>query len=120
MNDLISIELNELRFRARHGLYPEEKKTGNEFEVNLTVSFVPVAGTITDIADTVDYGRLYELVKKEMNKPRHLLETLAMEITEIIHLSFPQIRKIEIAITKLQVPITQFNGTTTVKLEKEF
>jgi dihydroneopterin aldolase len=43
-----------------------------------------------------------------------------MEITEMIHLSFPQIRRIEIAVTKLQVPITQFRGTTTVRFEKEF
>ena len=30
------------------------------------------------------------LLKDEMQKPRDLLETFVMEVTEIIHLSFPQ------------------------------
>lgn len=120
MNEIINIELNQLRFTACHGLYPEERKTGNEFEVNLIVSFIPASGTITGIADTVDYGRLFDLVKKEMNHPRHLLETLAMETAEVIHLSFPEVKRIEIAITKMQVPIVKFRGTTSVRFVKEY
>ena len=38
MAGMISIELKRLRFLAYHGLYAEEKKTGNEFEVNLVVN----------------------------------------------------------------------------------
>jgi len=37
MGELISIQLKELRFFANHGLYPEEQKIGNEFDINLTV-----------------------------------------------------------------------------------
>jgi dihydroneopterin aldolase len=36
---VITIELKQLRFLAYHGLYAEERKTGNEFEINLSVSF---------------------------------------------------------------------------------
>lgn len=120
MNELISIELKGLHFIANHGLYPEEQKTGNEFEVNLTVSFVPSSGTITGIADTIDYARLYELLKKEMNHSRHLLETLAMEITENIHLSYPVSKKIEISIRKIHVPILNFRGHACVHFVKEY
>ena len=120
MNELISIELKQLRFLAYHGLYPEEKKTGNEFEVSLIVSYEPVSGTITGIADTVDYARLYELLKKEMQHPRHLLETLVMEIAEDIHISFSQVKKIEIAVTKLHVPVAKFTGTAGVRYQKEY
>ena len=120
MNGLITIELKELHFYAYHGLYAEEKKAGNEFEINLTVSYSPVSGTITGISDTVNYAELYALLKKEMQHPRHLLETLMMEVTEAIHLSFPMIKKIEISITKLHVPIVQFTGTAAVRFVKEF
>jgi dihydroneopterin aldolase len=55
-----------------------------------------------------------------MQKPRHLLETFLMEVAEIIHASFPQIKKIEISITKLHVPISKFTGTAGVRYSKEY
>jgi 7,8-dihydroneopterin aldolase/epimerase/oxygenase len=117
---VITIELKRLRFFAYHGLYAEERKTGNEFEINLSVSYQPSSGTVTDISDTVDYAVLYEMLKKEMQDPRHLLETFLMEVAEIIHASFPQIKKIEISIAKLHVPITKFTGTAGVRFVKEY
>lgn len=120
MNELISIELKELRFTANHGFYPEEQKMGNEFEVNLIVSFIPVSGTITGLGDTIDYTQLFELVKREMSHPRHLLETLVMEISESIHLTFPQIKKVEVSVKKLHVPIVKFRGNIAVSFIKEY
>ncbi|MBL7731144.1 MAG: dihydroneopterin aldolase, partial [Chitinophagaceae bacterium] len=35
MPGTITVSLHKLIFRAYHGLYPEERKTGNDFEVNL-------------------------------------------------------------------------------------
>jgi 7,8-dihydroneopterin aldolase/epimerase/oxygenase len=116
----ITVELKGLHFYAYHGLYAEEKKTGNEFEVNLSVVYEPVSGTVTDISDTVNYAKLYALLKTEMAKPRHLLETFVMEVAEMIHISYPQVKKIEISITKLHVPIAKFIGTATVAYAKEF
>ena len=107
----ITIELKNLLFFAYHGLYAEEKKTGNQFEVILTVDFIPGTDIITDMTSTVNYEQLYALLKAEMQKPRDLLETLIMEVAEHIHSSFPQITKIEISITKLQPPIVGFTGT---------
>lgn len=117
---MITIELKQLRFLAYHGLYAEERKTGNEFEINLSVAYQPPSDTITGISDTVNYSGLYELLKTEMQNPRHLLETLVMEVAEVIHLSFPQIKKIEISITKLHVPIAKFTGTAGVRFSKEY
>ncbi len=120
MDGLMTIELKNLRFHAFHGLYIEETKTGNEFEVNLAVSFLPASGTITGITDTVNYGELYQLLKTEMQKPRQLLETLAMELSELIHAAYPRVIKIEISITKLHIPVTKFTGSAGVKFVREF
>jgi 7,8-dihydroneopterin aldolase/epimerase/oxygenase len=120
MSGLITIELKQLRFLAYHGLYAEERKTGNEFEIDISVAYQPASGTITGISDTVNYSGLYALLKTEMQKPRHLLETFVMEVAEVIHLSFPQIKKIEISITKLHVPIAKFTGTAGVRYEKDY
>lgn len=120
MSGLITIELKQLHFHAFHGLYAEERKTGNEFEINLAVSYVPPAGTITDISDTINYAQLYTLLKVEMQQPRDLLETFLMEVAEKIHASFLQIKKIDISITKLHAPIAKFIGTVGVKYSKEY
>ena len=120
MQHIITIELKQLHFYAYHGLYPEERKIGNEFEVNLAVSYLPSSGTVTDISDTVNYVQLYELLKVEMQTPRYLLETFLMEITEKIHVSFGQIKKVDIAITKLHPPIVKFTGTVGIKYSKEY
>jgi len=120
MSNIITVELKGLRFYAYHGLYAEEKKSGNEFEVDLSVSSEPVSGTITDISEIVNYAKLFALLKSEMAKPRHLLETFVMELAEMIHASYPGIKKIEISISKLHVPIAKFIGTASVRYTKEF
>ena len=38
MKTVLTVYLNEVRFFAYHGLFEEEQKTGNEFEVNFAVS----------------------------------------------------------------------------------
>ena len=119
MNELITVKLNRLRFYGFHGLYLEEKKIGAEFDISLEVSFSP-AGKITSLEETVDYAKLYHFVKEEMQQPHELLETLAMEITTRIHLSFPGVKKIEIAIVKLHVPVSGFSGEAVVKYCKEY
>jgi len=120
MSAAITIELKGLRFYACHGLYAEERKTGNEFEVYLAVAFIPDSGIISHLDDTVNYASLYSLLKTEMQNPRDLLETFVMEMTEIIHRSFPRIKKIQLSVTKLHPPIPQFTGTVGVSYSKDY
>lgn len=116
----MTIELKGLHFFAYHGLYAEERKTGNEFEVNLYVTYATGAETITNLNATVNYSQLYRLLKAEMQNPRGLLETFVMEVADIIYSTFPQIKKVETSITKLQPPIAGFKGTVGVKYYKEY
>jgi dihydroneopterin aldolase len=116
MNGWLLIELKQLRFYAFHGLYPEEKKTGNEFEVNLAVFHQPAKQLITDITDTINYADLYELVKKKMKQPVELLETLCMSIANDIFYKYPVVQKVDISISKLTPPIAGFAG----KVETRF
>lgn len=119
MAAVMTIQLNQLRFFAKHGLYAEELKTGNEFEVNLSVGHIPAEDIITDISATVNYVKLYELVKSRMQQPSALLETVAMEITEAIFAAFPGVKKTELSITKLHPPIAGFTGNVGIKYCKE-
>ena len=120
MHNLLTIELRSLRFFAYHGLYEAEKKTGNEFEVGLFVEYAPAQGIITDIRETINYVQLYAQLKEEMEKPRELLETLAMEIVENMQAAFPMIKHCSIRITKLHPPIAGFTGTVGISYKKDF
>lgn len=120
MSELITIELKQLRFFAFHGLYPEEKKSGNEFEISIAVTRSNKSVVITELSETLNYADLYELVKKEMKKPRALLETLAMELVQLIHLSFEGVKKVDIEVYKLHLPIKRFSGTAGVRYSKSF
>ncbi len=114
---MISIHLQNLQFKAFHGLYAEEKVLGNIFEVNLTVKYQPEILPIINIDQTINYQNLFEIVEKRMNVATELLETLVTLISNDIETAFPYIRHIEISITKKNPPIKGFNGNVAVSFE---
>ena len=120
MPGMMTVELKQVRFFAYHGLYPEERKTGNEFEVNLSVSFEPAEGEVNDIGATVNYAALFDLVKRQMEKPAGLLESLVISIAADIKAAFPQTKKISVAVAKLHPPIAKFTGQVCVTFQKEY
>ncbi|MES1222014.1 MAG: dihydroneopterin aldolase [Bacteroidota bacterium] len=116
----IVVELSHLRFFAFHGLYEEEKKTGNEFEVNVKVSFKTPETIINKLHDTINYVRLHAIVNEMMQHPEKLLETVAMKIVERIHEEFLFATHAEIQIVKLHPPIINFRGNVAVSYKKDF
>ena len=120
MSDLFTISLNNVRFRAYHGLYPEERQKGNDFVVNMQVSFMPVSGTIVSLDDTIDYAVLFEIINTSMQQPVDLLETLIQTIAQNVHQKFPQVKKLSVSVEKLNPPIDKFSGTAEVKYSREY
>jgi dihydroneopterin aldolase len=120
MTDSIQIKLNELRFYSFHGLFPEEKILGGEFEVNVIVKFATPATIIDSIHQTPNYVSLFNLIKEEMKIPRELLETIAMSIGKGIKIQFPVTDYVRVSIKKLHPPIKQFVGNVEVVFEKDF
>jgi 7,8-dihydroneopterin aldolase/epimerase/oxygenase len=120
ISSVVIISLKQLRFFAHHGLYEEERKVSNEFIVDLEVGFDAPSPIVTKMSETINYIKLYELVKKRMLQTTDLLETLAMSITEDIHQSYPQVKKVSIAITKKYPPVINFSGNVAVSYEKDF
>lgn len=120
MNGIMTIAIRDVRMHAFHGVYAEERKTGHSFLIDLSVDFKPASGTITALSETIDYVKLYQFLKKEMEQPRALLETLVMELAEHIHQAFHGICQVDISITKTSPPITGFAGKVGVKYSKSF
>ncbi len=114
-----TIHLDKLVLWGHHGLYAEEIKSGQWFEIDIDFSFssdVPV----TTIDQTIDYSKVYAWVKERMLTPTPLLETLSDDLIEGIRGICPSIERIKITIFKQQPPISFFQGRVGVTNEKKF
>lgn len=114
MPNLLTISLSNVRFRAYHGLYPEERQKGNDFVVNMQVGYEPRSGIIQSLDDTIDYASLFEIINATMQRPVDLLETLVQTIAAEVHQAFPQVRSMDVSVEKLNPPIDKFTGTVSV------
>lgn len=100
------ISLEGLEFHAFHGVYPHERESGNWFEVDISVEADIRESAIEDeLEKTVNYERLYQYVKDEMEKPSKLLETVAEKITERVLRDIPEVSVVEVKIAKVNPPI---------------
>ena len=120
MTDLVTICLNNVRFRAYHGMHLEERQKGNDFVVNMQASFQSNVGTIISLDDTIDYAALFDIINTTMQKPVDLLETLVQNIANAAHQKFPQLKEVTVSIEKLNPPIDKFSGSAAVKYSKQF
>ena len=98
--------LREVRFHAFHGVMPQERKVGADFTVSLKVGIDLSAPMVTDsVADTLNYATLYEVVKKAMAQPSQLLEHAAGRIGRDVIAAFPQVKTVDVMLTKLNPPM---------------
>jgi dihydroneopterin aldolase len=114
----MTIQLNNVHFFGYHGLYKEERIIGNNFIVNLYIKYTPNKNRITAIQETIDYVKVYDLVKNRMQTPTPLLETIIDDIINTIFLQFPIAQKVNVQITKEKIYVDNINGNMSVSLTK--
>jgi 7,8-dihydroneopterin aldolase/epimerase/oxygenase len=101
-----SIALEGLEFHAFHGVYPHERESGNYFEVDIAVETDFTVGALhDDLSGTVNYESLFSIVKSEMDRPSHLLETVAAQIIQKTFSELPAVMSVSVKISKLNPPI---------------
>lgn len=100
------IELTGMRFEAFHGCLPEEREKGNVFVVDFSCNYdLQKASESDDLADTMDYGAVYDIVAREMAEPSNLLENVAWRIARSIRASFPEAADIRVCVSKRNPPV---------------
>lgn len=100
------IKLYNMRFHAFHGVLPQERITGADFEVNLEIEAdVTDACESDDVRDTVNYAEVYDLIKEEMDVPSDLIEHVAGRIYLKIKDHFTQIKRLEVRVAKHHPPV---------------
>lgn len=100
------IFLNDVRIYAYHGVMPQERIVGGWYRVSVAVDcdFSRALET-DDVADTLDYSKMLEVVKDEMNTPSNLVEHVAGRIGKSLLRSFPDVTSAEIKIIKENPPM---------------
>ena len=117
---MITVELHNLILHGYHGIFEEEKKVMNTFEVNLTVRYDEKKSDFNRLEDTISYVDLYDIVKQKIQVPAFLLEKICQGIIRKIKHQYPVVREIVISIYKMQAPIENFQGKVGVTMRKKF
>lgn len=100
------IYLRNLRFHALHGVLPQERVTGNDYELTLRIGYPMEGAMLSDaVAETLNYAEVYQLVKEEMRLPCNLMERVARRISDRLLRQFPEIRSIDLWLTKKNPPM---------------
>lgn len=99
------IELTGLECFGYHGVFEEEKKTGQPFIVDITC-WLDTAGIEDDLSRTVNYAELADVAADIVEGPsRDLIETVAEEVAETAMQRFEILHAIEVTIHKPKAPI---------------
>ena len=100
------ILLEGMLFFGRHGVSPEEKALGQQYQVDVEVEADLSAARASDtLQDTIDYRELYATVKAVIEGPsRNLLERLADEIASRVLAQF-SLRAVRVRVQKPRLPL---------------
>ena len=100
------ISIEGMEFFAYHGCFKEEAIIGTKFRIDLFLrSDTREAERSDDLHDTVNYQKVYEYVKEEMQTRSKLLEHVGRRILTRIKTEFPEVNSARIKIRKLNPPL---------------
>ena len=111
------IFIKEARFYAYHGVMPQEQTVGQEFLVSVRAGVdINMAMEHDMVEVTLDYGKVYQVIKREMDIPSQLVEHVAGRIARTLFDEFPQIQTLDVSITKVNPPIGGDCGSAGVEI----
>lgn len=114
------IALIGLEFFSKHGYYDEEQKIGNRYGVDIKVyTDTSEAGQKDSLKETINYEKIYLIVKTVMDKSARLLEHIGHQIIQELFAQFGSIDKVEVRISKFNPPIGGICERASVKLVRQ-
>jgi len=109
------IQIENMEFYSFHGHFKEERIVGNKFIVDLTIETNMQLPSQTDnLKDAVNYQRVYEIVKAQMETKSHLLEHIAGRILDAIYAEMTGITKTTVKVSKMNPPMGGKIGSVSV------
>ena len=109
------IQIENMEFYSFHGHFKEERIVGNKFIVNVTLETdMKVPAESDNLKDAVNYQRVYEIIKLQMEKKSHLLEHIAGRILDAIYAEMEGIQKVTVKVSKMNPPMGGKIGSVSV------
>lgn len=100
------IELENMEFQAFHGCYPLEQVVGNRFRVSVTLwADLSRAAQSDQVGDTINYLRVFEIVREQMAVTSHILENVCARIIDALYGAFPQCERVRVKVSKIAPPL---------------
>ena len=100
------ILLKEIRCYAYHGVAPQENLIGNEYIIDLKLKVdINKAAQTDEVADTVNYAEVHQVIMAEMAVPSKLLEHVGGRIIEKLFQQFPALEEKELHLSKRTPPM---------------
>ena len=114
------IVLANMRFDGRHGVHEWERAATQPFEVDVElVADLRAAGESDDLAKTVDYGRVFGLVKDIVETRTYfLLEAIAEAIATSVLERFGQAEAVIVRVRKPKVRLSGALDYAGVEIER--
>ena len=115
---MYKIKINNMKFHSYIGVYEEEKKIGQNIEIDLIISLSKEIIKNDDINSTLSYGDCYRKIKKIVEESNvDVLETLALDIIKEIKKLNENIEDVQVNIRKLAVPINGIFDSVEIQIK---
>lgn len=116
------INIKNLEIFANHGVFPEETKLGQKFQVSCTLHLdTREAGKTDDLEKSVNYGTICHLIKQQMEEHTFLLiEAVAEHLARAILKFDMRIRQVDLEIKKPWAPIGLPLDTVSVQITRKW
>ncbi len=113
------VEIRGLELLLHCGVLDEEQSRRQPFRVDVDLHLdLQAAGASDDLADTVNYGALIDLLVTTLPPERfQLLERLAARVAELA-LSYPAVDAVTVRARKLRPPVAAHVDTTGVAIHR--
>jgi 7,8-dihydroneopterin aldolase/epimerase/oxygenase len=109
------IQIENMEFYSFHGHFKEERIVGNKFLVDLTIETdMKIPAESDNLKDAINYQRVYEIVKQQMELKSHLLEHIAGRILDAIYEEMKGIDKVTVKVSKLNPPMGGKIGSVSI------
>ncbi|MFB5190321.1 dihydroneopterin aldolase [Alicyclobacillus fastidiosus] len=115
------IVLKGMPFFGYHGVLPEENAIGQRFVVNVWLACeLSEAGRTDDVSKTVDYARVYAIVREVVEGlPKKLIEAVAEDVARQLLTTFARLQSVTVEVEKPGAPIPGIFGQVSVKIRRD-